>query len=227
MNYIILILTLFILIYLILNPKEFFLVFDLNYLIILIVIILILIIALLIIRKAKPKLFKKIKNLFFEEELEEFDSEKYIKTLRNKILDDNTQKDILELMLDNMKEIKDYYVISKKQAKRSFSLALVMCFAGLLFIIISTVLATIFKVSILIYLIPAIGGSLAELIAATSLIVYKNSIEQLHNYYESLHNNERFLSLVNLVNKISLEKRDDAYYNIINIELQNYRAKGE
>ena len=227
MNYIILILTIFILIYLILNPKEFFIIFNLEYLITLIIIILITIIALLIIRKTKPELFKKIKNLFFEEEIDEFDSETYIKELRNKIIDNNTsQKDVLELMLENMKEIKDYYVISKKQAKRSFSLAMIMCFTGLLFIIISTILATIFKVSILIYLIPAIGGSLAELIAATSLIVYKNSIEQLHNYYESLHNNERFLSLVNLVNKISSEKRDDAYYNIINIELQNYRTKG-
>ncbi len=226
MNYIILILAIFILIYLILNPKEFFLVFNLEYLIILIIIILITIIALLIIRKTKPELFKKIKYLFLEE-IDEFDSETYIKELRNKIIDNNSsQKDVLELMLENMKEIKDYYVISKKQAKRSFSLAMVMCFTGLLFIIISTILATIFKASILIYLIPAIGGSLAELIAATSLIVYKNSIEQLHNYYESLHNNERFLSLVNLVNKISSEKRDDAYYNIINIELQNYRTKG-
>ena len=65
----------------------------------------------------------------------------------------------------------------------------------------------------------------SELIAGTSLLVYKASLEQLNNYYESLHNNERFLSLVNLVSKISSDKQDEVYINIINVELQNYRNK--
>lgn len=124
-----------------------------------------------------------------------------------------------------MKEIKDYYVISKRQSNRSFTLAVSMCVVGLCFIATSIVLAFVADLSIGVTLIPAIGGSIAELIAGTALIVYRSSVVQLNNYYKALHNNERFLSLVNLVSKVSPEKQDDVYINIINTELQNYRMR--
>lgn len=200
-------------------------------LIIIFVLIVLFILTLLILKKIKPDIYEKILSIFFEVEVD-FDGEKYVEELRNKIIhsplvikDKNDEKntDILELMLENMKEIRDYYVISKKQAKNAFSLAISMCILGFLFMITSIVLFVVLHISLEISLIPAIGGAIAEVIAATSLVVYKTSLQQLNNYYESLHNNERFLSLVNLVSKMSESRQDEAYMNIINIELQNYR----
>lgn len=192
-------------------------------------ILLLLLLLLLLIRRFKPELFEKIKPIFFEEE---FNGEEYVEQLRDKIvIQDETskkdiqQKDIMELMFENMKEIKDYYTISKKQATKSFTLAVWLCIIGFIFIIASIVLITIFKTSIAVSIIPGIAGSVIELIAGTALVVYKTSLEQLNNYYESLHNNERFLSLVNLVSKLSDKKQDEAYLNIINTELQNYRKQ--
>lgn len=69
-------------------------------------------------------------------------------------------------------------------------------------------------------LIPVIGGTVVEVIAGTSLIVYKKSLEQLNQYYESLHNNERYLSLVNLVDKLSDDRKDETYISIINSQLE-------
>lgn len=201
--------------------------------IILLCIIVILIIILLLLKKFKPTIYDKILNIFFEVD-DGFDGEKYIEDLRNKIIhssliitnkQEEKNTDILELMLENMKEIRDYYVISKRQAKNAFSLAISMCILGFIFIAISIILSAILNLSFAISLIPAVAGAIAEVIAGTSLIVYKTSLEQLNNYYESLHNNERFLSLVNLVNKISENKQDEVYTNIINVELQNYRHK--
>lgn len=199
---------------------------------IILVYIVCLILFMIILKKFKPGIYEKIIKLIFDEE-EEFNGEKYIEDLRNKIVhsslivtkDKKTEEsaDILELMLENMKEIRDYYVISKKQAKNAFSLAIFMCALGIMLIIIAVILSIAFELSLIISLIPAIGGAMAELIAGTSLVVYKTSLEQLNNYYESLHNNERFLSLVNLVSKISVKKQDEAYMSIINVELQNYR----
>lgn len=126
----------------------------------------------------------------------------------------------MELMLLNMKEIKEYYVLSKTMAKRSFFLAVIMCILGFIIISASIIAIFIIDISFVQSMIPIIGGSIVEIIAGTSLVVYKKSLEQLNQYYESLHNNERFLSLVNLVDKISDNKKDKTYINIINSQLE-------
>lgn len=128
--------------------------------------------------------------------------------------------DILGLMSLNMKEIKEYYVLSKTMTKYSFILSIIMCILG--FSIISSSLFALLFIdkSFMETLIPVIGGSVVEVIAGTTLVVYKKSLEQLNQYYESLHNNERFLSLVNLVDKISDDKKDETYINIINNQLE-------
>ena len=213
--------------YSVFNSNELFLIS-----VILLGLLVLLFIILLVLRKVNPSAYEKVLNIFFEED--DFDGEKYVDDLRNKIINsslviknknDEKNTDILELMLENMKEIRDYYVISKMQSKKAFSLAVSMFILGFLLILTSIILSVIFKISLLITSIPAIGGMVSELIAGTSLLVYKASLEQLNNYYESLHNNERFLSLVNLVSKISSDKQDEVYINIINVELQNYRNK--
>uniref|UniRef100_UPI004056B692 TRADD-N-associated membrane domain-containing protein n=1 Tax=Agathobacter sp. TaxID=2021311 RepID=UPI004056B692 len=107
--------------------------------------------------------------------------------------------DILELMLANMREIKDYYVLSKIQAKNSFFLAVVMCITGFILMGISISAAFFNADNLVSTIVPAIGAAIVEVVAGTSLIVYKKSLEQLNHYYNSLHNNERFLSIVNIV----------------------------
>lgn len=215
------------------KSNNIFFIIPMNIIYIFIGLTLLLLIILLIIKWKNPALFERISNVLFEVEYE-FDGEKYVDELRNKIVQqdtktskDNNQKDILELMFENMKEIKDYYIISKKQATNSFKLAVSLCIIGFICIIASIALITIFKTSVAVSLIPGIAGAIAEIVAGTALVVYKTSLEQLNNYYESLHNNERFLSLVNLVSKISDKKQDDAYLNIINTELQNYRKRDD
>ncbi len=137
----------------------------------------------------------------------------------NKEIDISTS-DIMELMLLNMKEIKEYYVLSKTMAKRSFFLAVVMCIFGFVIIAASIIAIFVMDISFAQSMIPVIGGAIVEIIAGTSLVVYRKSLEQLNQYYESLHNNERFLSLVNLVDKLTDDKKDETYINIINNQLE-------
>lgn len=128
--------------------------------------------------------------------------------------------DVLELMAIHLKEIKDYYVLSKSMAKDSFYLAVAMCICGLGIIGASIVAIFLVDISFMEALIPVIGGSVVEVIAGTSLSVYKKSLEQLNQYYESLHSNERYLSLVSLVDRLSEDKRDEVYTNIVNSQLE-------
>lgn len=166
-----------------------------------------------------------------EKEIEEIEEiNKYYQDIRNNILNrsseenkDNETSDILELMSLNMKEIKEYYFLSKNMAKHSFTLAIIMCILG--FVVISFSIISIFikDITFIESLIPVIGGSVVEVIAGTSLIVYKKSLEQLNQYYEALHNNERYLSLVNLVDKLTDDKKDDTYISIINSQLEKLK----
>ena len=127
--------------------------------------------------------------------------------------------DVLELMAINMKEIKEYYVLSKNMARSSFRLSVSMCLLGFTLIASSIISVFILDSGLGSALVPAIGGAIVEVVAGTTLIVYKQSLDQLNKYYEALHENERFLSVVNITDKISLEKKDDVYMEIIRSQL--------
>lgn len=133
--------------------------------------------------------------------------------------------DILELMLANMKEIQEYYGLSKAQAKNSFFLTVIMCLLGFILLGVSIVTAITNKDNIVATIIPAVSGAIVELIAGTSLIVYRNSQKQLNHYYSYLHDNERFLSTVNIVNKLNPEKRDEMYKEIIRSQIHTSSTK--
>lgn len=134
---------------------------------------------------------------------------------KSRVVKDADENDALNLMLVNMEEIKAYYTLSKTQAKDSFRLSVWMCILGFILLVAAVILPFLTSGKYEVSIITAIGGAIVEIIAVTSLFVYKNSLSQLNHYYESLHDNERFLSTVNLVRKLSQEKQDDMYIEII------------
>ncbi len=137
--------------------------------------------------------------------------------LDNKDNDDN----ILGLMAINLRELKEFYTLTKKQAIRSFSLSVGMSILGFLLIMFATAIVVLWKEN-QIALITGIGGSIVEVLAGTALFVYKKSLEQLNFYYLSLHDNERFMSLINISSKTN--QKDELYSKIVISELT--RLKG-
>lgn len=127
--------------------------------------------------------------------------------------------DILKLMSINMREIKEYYVLSKNMARSSFRLSVSMCLLGFTLIASSIISVFILDTGLGSAVVPAIGGAIVEVVAGTTLLVYKQSLDQLNKYYEALHENERFLSVVNITDKVSPEKKDEAYMEIIQSQL--------
>lgn len=129
--------------------------------------------------------------------------------------------DALGRMMINLEDIKEFYTWSQKQAKASFVLAVSMCVLGFVLMIIAIVLPIIFSLSFQMSIIPAVGGIITELIAGTALVVYRNSLVQLNHYHKALHEDERFLSSVNLLGKFStVESQDDMLREIIRSEIQ-------
>lgn len=135
--------------------------------------------------------------------------------------DNNKKMDALSLMNLNLVEIKEFYTWSQEQAKASFTLAVVMCVLGLVSIALAIFSPIILKLNFQISIIPAIGGVITELIALTSLSVYRSSLLQLNYYHKSLHEDERFLSSVNLIEKLSTQAaQDNMLQEIIRSEIQ-------
>lgn len=129
--------------------------------------------------------------------------------------------DALGRMLINLEDIKEFYTWSQKQAKASFILAVVMCALGFLLMCAAVILPVAFHLQLQMSIIPAIGGVITELVAGTALIVYKTSLKQLNHYHKALHEDERFLSSVNLIGKFNnLETQDEVLREIIRSEIQ-------
>ena len=129
--------------------------------------------------------------------------------------------DALGRMLINLEDIKEFYTWNQKQAKASFILAIAICIVGFALMITAVVLSIIFGFNFQIAVIPAIGGIITELIAGTALVVYRNSLSQLNHYHKALHEDERFLSSVNLLGKFSsAQVQDDMLREIIKSEIQ-------
>ena len=141
----------------------------------------------------------------------------------NKSGNEETKKeiDVLGRMMINLEDIKEFYTWSQKQAKASFILAVSMCISGFVLMVVAILLPVVFRLSFQMSIIPAVGGAITEVIAGTALIVYRNSLSQLNHYHKALHEDERFLSSVNLLGKFStVEARDDMLREIIRSEIQ-------
>ena len=157
------------------------------------------------------------------------DIENYYNDLRQKILQAEIDSQVLNTennsQVENKeKEINEYYVLSKKMTKDAFVLAVCMCIGGFFIISTSVIFILLNNIDAIQAILPIISGAVIEAIAATTLIVYKKSLEQLNRYYDALHDNEIFLSAVNLANKISYEKRDDTYNYIIKTKLESTKG---
>ncbi len=132
--------------------------------------------------------------------------------------------DALEFMRVNLENIDEYYTWSQIQAKQAFWLAASMCVLGFVLLAVPMVLLMMGKslenIQGLAQL-STIGGAISELIAATTFVVYRSSLKQLNYYHMALHEDQRFLSSVSLLDRFgSDEARDALLQKIIETQIQ-------
>lgn len=126
----------------------------------------------------------------------------------------SSKKDIIALMLKNNDEVAEYFQISKAQARYSFTLSVITSIVGFIllgFSIYGMLLIENFQFAI----IGLVSGSITEVISGTVLWIHNKSALQLNHYYDALHQNEKFLSAVNMADKLNDEKREEMYIEII------------
>ena len=152
----------------------------------------------------------EIVNVRSETKLEK-KQKKYLEQVQKLEGDKNlSDKDVLELMKLNLSNINEYYIWSQKQAKSAFNAAIATCSVGFL-LVVAAVLIPIVKQDFnsTISFISFLSGAITEIIGGTIFFVYRKSLAQLNYYHKALHEDQRFLSSVNLINKFHDEGAED------------------
>ena len=90
---------------------------------------------------SKEKIDARITKREKEEVIEAIKSYQFF--FDDKEKSEDRENNVLTMMYDNVSELREYYVISKQQARRAFSAALLACIFGFI-IYIFGILATIF-----------------------------------------------------------------------------------
>ena len=125
----------------------------------------------------------------------------------------NEESNVIDLMLKNVSELREYYVISKNQARRSFSAALSICFLGIVIYLFGIIAVIFLKTDV--SLITIISGTVVEVIAGLFFGLYVQAFKQLDIYHKRLGRTEKYLTAMQLIEKMSQDQRDSQYDKLI------------
>jgi len=139
-----------------------------------------------------------------------------------------SKNDVLALMVKNVAELREYYVINKQQSRNAFSAALFISILGFLLFASGVIIAYIDKQQNNIIPYSTVSGTIVELIAGLFFWIYSKATKQINIFHTSLQKTEKFLTAIQLVDKVSSEKKDDIYKEIISkIIDSNFDNKNE
>lgn len=121
--------------------------------------------------------------------------------------------DVLAMMIKNVGELREYYVINKQQARSSFSAALFISFLGFVLFASGVVISFTGTDSVIQY--STVGGAIVEIVAGLFFWLYSKATTQINIFHKSLQDTEKFLTAIQLVDKMSQKEKDEAYKLII------------
>lgn len=126
-----------------------------------------------------------------------------------KQIQEQSDYDVFKLLYKNVRESTEYYIISKRQANKSFTLAIISCFLGVIIYMCGFLIVAILDKDIAIF--TTISGTVVELIAGLSFWVYNKSIKQLSEYHKRLNSTEKYLTSIQIADKMSESNKEEMY----------------
>lgn len=136
-------------------------------------------------------------------------------TLEEKIDAQEDSPHIQDIIQLNLSQLNEYYTINKSQSKHAYQFSFLMIFVGFLLIVSAVILGFTVPSKISITLIIGIAGLLSEFIGATALNLYKESNKHVNEFLERLTYLQKVMLAIELVDRISEDKREDQLSNII------------
>ncbi len=137
-----------------------------------------------------------------------------IEKVSEEIKDENI--DIIILMKRNIIEMREYYVINKQQARNAFSSAIFSCILGfIIFVLGIIVFYFIPNNNLSILNLTTLSGGIIEVVSGLFFWLYTKSLKQINLFHESLQETQKFLTAIQISEKISKENQDETYMYII------------
>ncbi len=116
---------------------------------------------------------------------------------------------VLSILKVNLKAMREYYSWSQRQARIICWVAVASCIIGVAVIVAAATLGFLKLFTLDQTILTAVGGMITQVFAGTTLLVYRSSVKQLNYYHKSLHEDQRFLSSVDLLWRFSKESEQD------------------
>ncbi len=117
----------------------------------------------------------------------------------------DTSKNVIAMMIDNVGELREYYVISKQQARRSFSASLFICFFGIVIYVLGIVAYVFLNKNI--SAVSIIAGTVVEVISALFFWLYREATKQLSIYHQRLGSTEKYLIAIQIIKDMQTENK--------------------
>lgn len=165
------------------------------------------------------KMKAKTDELAAEREAKEIsEAVKNLDVLAEKSKEEN--QDIRALMFENLKELKEFYVICKQQIRKSFSAAMFSCFAGFMLFVLAVVLFLLGGNNSA-SLTAGLSGAIVEIVSGLYFWMYRETSKQLGKYHKRLEATEKYLIALQIIEMLPEGNRNEQYGKLIDYIFEN------
>lgn len=129
-------------------------------------------------------------------------------------------QDIRTLMFENLKELKEFYVICKQQIRKSFSAAMFSCFAGFMLFVLAVITFLLGGNNSASFM-AGLSGAIVEIVSGLYFWMYKEISKQLGKYHKRLEATEKYLIALQIIEMLPEENRSEQYGKLIDYIFEN------
>ncbi|MCT4592648.1 MAG: hypothetical protein N4A57_00010 [Anaeromicrobium sp.] len=138
----------------------------------------------------------------------------------NKEIVEEFEDNALKMMARNLAELREYYIISKQQARKTFFSASLFSSIGFVILLLGIV-AIFIKEDKDVAKYTIISSMITDSIAGLFFWMYTKSLNQLNLYHDSLRQTEKYAIAINACEKVSVRNRDVILVDIIQKMIQS------
>lgn len=129
-------------------------------------------------------------------------------------------QDIRTLMFENLKELKEFYVICKQQIRKSFSAAMFSCFAGFVLFVLAVIIFLLGGNNSA-SLMAVLSGAIVEIVSGLYFWMYRETSKQLGKYHKRLEATEKYIIALQIIEMLPEENRNEQYGKLIDYIFEN------
>ena len=123
-------------------------------------------------------------------------------------------------MFENLKELKEFYVICKQQIRKSFSAAMFSCFAGFVLFVFAVIIFLLGGNNSA-SLMAGLSGTIVEIVSDLYFWMYRETSKQLGKYHKRLEATEKYLIALQIIEMLPEGNRNEQYGKLIDYIFEN------